>query len=474
MVMTGTQVGERILWVAHDSAPTCVSRTPLANVRQTKKGGYMKSKLFITLICSMLIVPLVSAQPKVKFGGLFYVYSFFWMNRDFDSDTEDGDQHFYMHGDIYAHADFGKGVSAKVAVGDWGPFGRHPITYEGSEGEDEWGGGHLLEAYITAANLFETPIGMQVGKQHVLYGDGMVAFDGGEDGITGLKLFYTAPMFNLDLFHYRLIEGGGTWAIGPSTDTIPDDLDLFGGYATITLAEGNVGISPYFFYRTNSWTYEDDNVYSENPMWLGARAEVTPVGGLHVKGEFAMMSGTCEDMADTSDYKGMAYMGELNYSLEEMNVPLSLGGAYLSFSGDDYDTDDENELYETAINGGYTFGFYKGWPGFGPAHLMLTGAGFACCAPWERFQTNLNVINGHVQYAADPIALRLDFFNYARNWVPDGVESALGNEIAVYFTYNYMDVLTLGATGGYFIPGEHLGEDLDAMIGGYVYMAKGF
>lgn len=470
MVVMDRQVKKKILWFLQCCRRLNLSHTPLVKVLQIKKGGYMKSKVFVTLICTMLIVPLVSAKPEVKFGGLFYVYSFFWMNRDFDGDTDDGDQHFYMHGDIYAHADFGKGVSAKVSVGDWGPFGRHPITYEGYEGVD----GHLLEAYLTAANLFESPIGIQVGKQHVLYGDGMVAFDGGEDGIMGMKLFYNAPMFDLDLFHYRLVEGGGTWAIGPSGDPIPDDLDLFGGYATLKLGEGSVELSPYLFYRTNSWTYEDDNVYSENPMWFGARGEAAPVEGLDVKGEFAMMSGTCEDPFDTSDYKGMAYMGELNYSLEQMDIPLSLGGAYLSFSGDDGDTEDENELYESATNGPYTFGFYKGWPGFGPAHLLLTGAGFACCAPWERFQTNINVINGHLQYAADPVTMRLDFFNYARNWVPEGVESALGNEIAVYFTYNYLDVLTLGATGGYFIPGEHFGEDLDAMLGGYVYLAKGF
>jgi len=72
------------------------------------------------------------------------------------------------------------------------------------------------------------------------------------------------------------------------------------------------------------------------------------------------------------------------------------------------------------------------------------------------------------------VALRVDFFNYARNAVPEGVESAMGNEIGVHMTYNYMDALTFGFAGGYFMPGEYFGEDLDAMLGGYIYMAKGF
>lgn len=445
----------------------------LSSIFIETKGGEMKSKLLLCLISVILIGPLVSAQPQVKFGGLFYVYSFMWQNADFNGDTEDGDQHFYVHGDVWGQADFGKGVSAKVSVGDWGTFGRDPITYAGQEGV----GGHLLEAYLTANNLFETPLGLRVGKEHVLYGDGMVAFDGGEDGIMGVKLFYNTPMFNFDLFDYRLQEGGGTGSIGTGVPA-EDDHDLLGCYATLKLMEGNVGVSPYVFYRTHSWKYEpskDDTVYSDNPMWFGLRSEGTPVKGLSYKGEFTMMGGKCEDIYDTTNYKGMAYMAELNYSLEETGIPLTLGGAYVAFSGDDTSTTEDNELYESATNGPYTFGFYKAWPGFGPAHLLLTGYGFSCLAPWEPMVRNLNVINGHLQYTMDPITARLDFFNYTRNQAEWGnPETDIGNEIGVHLTYNYEDALTFGFAGGYFMPGKYFGEDLDAMLGGYIYLAKGF
>jgi len=248
------------------------------------KGGEMRSKLFIGLICTMLIVPFVNAQPKVKLGGLFYVYSFMWKNADFNGDTDDGDQHFYLHGDLHGTADFGKGISAKVKIGDWGTFGRHSIFGTGPDGlaVPSWYYGwdevgvHIMEAYLMASNLWDSPFGLQVGKQHVLYGDGMVAFDGGEDGFMGGKLFYNHEMFDMDLFWYRLIEGGGTSYIGSGMTNIPDDLDLFGAYGTLKLMEGGIHLSPYWFWRTESWKYAPeakDTVYSDNPMWLGGRVE---------------------------------------------------------------------------------------------------------------------------------------------------------------------------------------------------------
>jgi hypothetical protein len=346
--------------------------------------------------------------------------------------------------------------------------------YYGYVGDDQVGV-HIMEAYIAGHNLFDTPIGFKIGKLHLLYGDGMVAFDGGEDGFMGKKVFYKSPMFDMDVFWYRLIEGGGTAYIGLQIPKpgIPDDLDLLGGYATAKLMEGNLHLSPYLFYRTQTWEGEADSTYTDNPMWFGARLEGTLMEGLHAKGEFTMMSG--ENELWNENYKGMAYMGELNYSLEPMGVPVSFGGAYVSFSGDDTATVEDCEDYESATNGPYTFGFYKGWPGFGPAHTLLTGYGFACCAWWEPMMSNLNVINGHLQYASGPIAIRGDYFMYSRNKAEMGnPETAIGSEIGVHLTYNYMDVLTFGAAGGYFLPGEYFGDDAEAMMGGYCYMAKGF
>ena len=50
----------------------------------------------------------------------------------------------------------------------------------------------------------------------------------------------------------------------------------------------------------------------------------------------------------------------------------------------------------------------------------------------------------------------------------------MGNEIALLLKYNYKDKITIGATGGYWMPGKYFGEDLTNMIGGAVWTAIAF
>ncbi|MDO9575008.1 MAG: hypothetical protein Q7J55_00590 [bacterium] len=421
----------------------------------------MSKKTLVVLISMVFLATLAFAgTPDVSYHGLWYTYSFFWKNADFVDTTSDGDQHYYMHGDISCDADFGAGIGTHVTIGAWGTYGRHAITYAGPEAQGE--GAELMEAYLTASNLFDSPISFRVGKEHVCYGDQV--FDGGEDGFMGAKLSYGSDMLDVDIFSYRLIEGGGTNWIGTVIGTeVPDDWDLHGVWATAKL--GNINLSPYGFYRT---------IDKNSPMWVGVRSDGSLIEGFNYAAEFATMMGKNEDVTPAIDYKGMHYMGRLGYTPPGM--PLTVGGAYVAFSGDD-PTTVENELYESPTWGGYTFGFYKAWPGFGPAHLMRTAYGFALLAPPEEIggptNTNLNVINGNVGYTAGPLALRADFFMYSRNKVAAGAETAMGNEIALMLTYNYKETITFGATGGYWIPGKvFTGED--PMLGGYLWTAMSF
>ena len=173
-----------------------------------------------------------------------------------------------------------------------------------------------------------------------------------------------------------------------------------------------------------------------------------------------------------------ALVGMADYT--PSNSPLSFGGAYVAFSGDKTTTKDDNELYESATNGPFTFGFYKDWPGFGPAHVMTTAYGFAGLDPGNLTMTNLNVLNAHAKFTAGPLAVRLDFYNYSRNWVPTNGHAAMGNEIAGLVTYNYRKTITFGFTGGLWMPGDYwkkdqnLGNNAGNALGGYFYFAKEF
>jgi hypothetical protein len=428
------------------------------------------------VLCVMLAVFVGSlafaAKPEITNNGMFYIYSFFWQNGDFYEDTEDGDQFFYMHADIGIHADFGAGVSSQVTVGGWGTFGVHPITAEGDQGGTPGENVAVREAYIDFANLFDSPLSFRAGKMHVLY-PGQV-FDGGEDGAMGAKFYGSTDVIDYDLSWYRLVENGGCWCAGMGP--VEDDLDLFGAYFTAKFMEGGVRLSPYWFWRTISGTMEIDTLSYEmkdDPMWIGGRLDVGPIAGFSLNGEFTMMMGQSEitDIS-TVDYKGMHYMGKFSYA--PPTLPLMLGGGYYTFTGDDGDTDDENELYESPIWGPYTNDFFNWWPAFGPAHLHKTAYGFNLLAPFDMYATNLVVINGNIGFTQGPLMLRGDFFKYDRHWVMDGMSKDMGMEFSVLTTYTYKKTITVGATGGYWIPGDwqldFYGDDYDdAMLAGWLF-----
>lgn len=439
----------------------------------------MRNKM-LCIALAMVVGSLAFAmKPEITNNGTFYIYSFFWQNGDFNSDIDDyGDQFYYMHADIGIHADFGAGVSSQVTLGGWGTFGKHPITGEGNQGGTPGENVAVREAYVDLAKLFDSPLSFRAGKMHVLY-PGQV-FDGGEDGVMGVKLYGMTEMIDYDLAYYRLIENGGCLCAGMGP--VGDDLDLFAAYFTAKFMEGGIRLSPYWFWRTQSTTVVDTTIeVKDDPMWFGGRLDIGPIAGFSINGEFTMMTGKYEvvDVA-TTDYSGMHYMGKLSYA--PPTLPIMVGGGYYVFTGDEYtmdtlgnlDTGTENEAYESPIWGPYTNDFYKWWPGFGPAHLHKTVFGFNLLAPFDMYSTNLTVINGNIGFQQGPFMLRADVFKYDRNWVPDGTSKDMGMEFALLATYTYKKTITLGATGGYWMPGDwqvdYYGAGYeDPMLGGYLF-----
>lgn len=433
----------------------------------------MRNKVLCVMLAMFVGSLAFAAKPEITNSGTFYIYSFFWQNGDFNSDMDDyGDQFFYMHADVGIHADFGAGISSQVTLGGWGTFGKHPITGEGDQGGTPGENVALREAYLDFARLFDSPISFRAGKMHVNYNG--VAFDGGEDGAMGAKFYGVTDVVDYDLAWYRLVENGGCRCI--AADLPGDDLDLFAAYFTAKFMESAIRLSPYWFWRTQSMfvydTLELPNEVKDDPMWLGGRLDVGPIAGLSLNGEFTMMMGGYEvvDVA-TTDYAGMHYMGKLSYA--PPTLPISLGGGYYVFTGDDGDTG-ENELYESPIWGPYTNDFYKWWPGFGPAHLHKTAFGFNLLAPFDAYSTNLAVINANLGYMKGPLVVRGDFFKYSRNWVATDISKDMGMEFALLTTYTYRKTITLGGTVGYWMPGDWQtdvfgAEYDDAMIGGYLF-----
>ena len=430
----------------------------------------------LAIILSILVLAsfMYAGDPKVEWHGLFYIYNFGHRNTDFTSSTDDGNSYMYMHGDVNASVDFGNGVTAYMVLGAWGQHGMSPY-HGGGLGENIDPRVDIMQAYFTISHLWGSNFSFRVGKERLLYGDGAIMFDGGEDGAAGAKLMYNSDVVDVDLFYYRYAQMGGIMNVGTGLDVYPGNWNLIGIYPTVKLMQGNLKLYPYYVARHVRVAKDTLNM----PMWFGLRLEGTFLGGLNVAAEYTQMGG--KDQTTDLNYKGHHMLLRADYTLP--SSPLTFGLGYVLFSGDKKDTEKDNELYETATQGPYTYGFYKDWPGFGPAHLMTTGWGFAGVNPWSPTMSNMNMMDVNVAYNFGDLAVRGDFFMYNKDQTSDGNNKSMGNEIALMVKYNYKQTITLGLTGGIWMPGdwqkswiEVAGSDAKAesALGGYFWLAKAF
>ena len=428
------------------------------------KKALLVATVALFLVTGSTMLQAEDAGPQITGGVNLYWYSFFWNNTDFNqSDYQvngqtvkgNADKYLYNYGhaSFYLKADWGK-ATAFARFNAWGQYGQHSIFGTPADPPTK-----LAEGYLQMKDLIG-PFSLKVGKIHFAYGEGLVAFDGGEEGNTGLVLTAAKDNFSLDLMYYRIQDNGGWGEMGFSgarNAAALKDFSAWGAYAGFTL--GKVTINPYWFHKS----YGEDK-----PMWVGADVHANLVDGLTIKAEYSKMFG---DNAG-QDYNGYAMVLKGDYT---MPSGLNFGVGYGVESGDNKN-DGKNSTYEALIQNPYTGGFYKGWVGLGPAHLTATPAAFSLQAPFAYMMSNITWMNAHIGTRIKTVTLRLDFYKYDKQKMASGSKD-LGYEIAGLLMTNLKGI-NFGATAGLWTPGDNISKVLglgdDSRIGGYIFFQKNF
>ena len=403
----------------------------------------------------MLELMLLSAID-VKVGGTFYTYMFFWQN-SFVSDASDN--HFYVHGDISTTIKAKDDIVLYTSIGVWGPFGKHPISGAGVEGFRD---AHLLQGYLKVKDFLGLPLSFKLGKQRLLHNNGLVLFDGGEDGVWGLNVSYEKSPLNLQMFAYRLEEGAGTAYIGTGQDdSIKLDMNLYG--LNMNKGLGKVNLDLLIAAREYG---------NQLPIWLYLGSSGNPLEHLNYFAGLAYLTGKMGKDTTVS-----AFAFELGASYDVGFGKLGFGA--IGFSGGEVDTAGGKvvlKTYESALNGPYTYGFYKWWVGLGPAHTLRTPYGFALVGFNSILQNSLNLdlyYSKSLNTSTGPVTLRMDLWKYDKFYVASGSKD-MGFEVSFLLTHTYKETFTYGLSIGYWKPGDALGTNLKDQIGGYVFLYSSF
>ncbi len=419
----------------------------------------MRKVMAIVAVALVLAMPLRAQENNVKVGGLFYLYNFYWNNADFNNATNDHDAHVYMHADVNVTADFGD-ASFFVRLAAAGNFGSHPIY--GVPGDPKVS---VQEGYLKIKKVFDLPVCLQIGKQRIAYDDGLMFFDGGEDGELGAKARVNVGPADINLFGFRLIEEGGMGYIGTGMGAPGVDENMYGFFATLKPVEMlNLDIFGTMVQNFVHWDSTGAPVPAENnnPMWVGFRG----TGNFSLLDyNIAFVKQMGADKSDTANV--INYGGNAIEAIFHATLPfVKVGAGFVQFSGDDSSTDKVNEEFFNPLNGPYAYdGFYDAWVGFGPAFMLNTPYGFDLVGFYP--VSDLRVINANVATqlpVLGGVGVRLDYFKYAHVVANED----LGQEIAVNAGYTLPGDVTLSAGLGYWM------KNNSNMIGTIVALIKGF
>ncbi len=276
-------------------------------------------------------------------------------NKDFDSDSGDNSSHIDTRVRLKFNARVGKSTWAVVELESSGGEGKggsnqyiwgDPDFGTGVKGgyresDSKRGSMDIRQAYV--AHQFHPTgdgkydVGLKVGHMLLALGNGLF-YDHTKYGDDAIILWTDLGKGELAFNYVKMNEGAST--------IINDDANAYSVTLEYPLDNANISADvTYFDDQDFNSAGDTDGLHLWN---LGLRGD-TSLGGITLRGDIELQTGEVENLAasgGTLDYSGYAFLVGADYKVGD--VKLTAEVAY--GSGDDPDTDDDNEAFLTTLN----------------------------------------------------------------------------------------------------------------------------
>ena len=392
-----------------------------------------KFMLIAALVLSMGTMAYAELQSVTTSGSLRI------RGNTYDLDTM-GDMSFVeQRTKLGVTADFTDDVSVFIEVDTYDAWGADFRSFypTGVDMAAPGGDVNMYQAYINAANMYDTDLSLRVGRQELVFGSEFIFGNNDTSSFfTGLsydalRLTYATDTWTLDGVWAKLAEG----AIG---DEFGDgDVDLYTLYASYLGLEDIVIDGYWAFIREENSTPAVGvmggflGVAAESDLHtIGARIAGT-YGAFDFEGEAAFQFGDIETAAGDVDWEGWAIDMELGYTFDASYQPrIFLGFAFLE--GPDSTDAGFNRVFSDVEYSEFL------------ANTDLS---------------NFWMINGGVSMQpteSTELALVISYFQADEDG-PMG-DDDLGVELGLYGTYHYSEDLIFNAGYAHFFGDEALGD----------------
>jgi hypothetical protein len=305
----------------------------------------------------------------------------------------------------------------------------------------------LYQAYMQMNSIGDSNINIRIGRQELAFGNewmlGDNDFYGGlsHDGIRG---WWDFDRGRLDAFWIKADENntgalGGGFLGTPSSGDV--DTDLFGVYyAHPEIGTSMIGFDVYGIGQNTA----ANNATNSDAYWIGTRFHRSPEWGFHFNAEVTYMFGeinlskhTAAADLDIDAFGGEAHFG---YTFDVTGNPDIHGGITYA-SGDDDPTDSDAETFIQPFDtsgGAAPYADNHGRLGFAdvttPSNLIAYQIGYA--GSWEN------------------MAWGIELYTFESESALPGVDDDLGDEIDVWFNYQYSRNLSMQVAYSYVDPGD--------------------
>ena len=458
--------------------------------------------LAIVLVAALVAVPAFASVQNVKVSGSIDSTYLFRDNFDLGLNLIGDEQQslFITQTTVQIDADLTDQVSATIALINERAWN---VPTAATTDID------LNLAYVTLREMLYSPLTVVVGRQAFSYGNSFIIDSAGTNNAapvdSGIALIagdltkQTAQDAIRLIFDYNPLTLEVLYSkLNSRTNTLinddRDDIDLYGVNATYELGdELNTQVEAYFFARIdklNDAAVADASSKSDTVYLPGLRASADVLDGLNIQGEIAWQRGnrvnTASTINDNQQREAMAAQVIGNYqipndvlpdALEEYNPALQY--VYTYVSGDSNPND-------VATAGDSSVGDNT-WTAWDP---MLENQGGGTI-----YSALFNLTNAHI-HAVKLTVNPIEDVTTSVTWTglildkktdsgangtfpliqPDGTniaavafktnEDDIGYEIDWDTTYDYTEDVQIGASFGWFVPGDVFPNGPGAPLGG--------
>ncbi len=335
-------------------------------------------------------------------------------------------------------------------------------------------------ANITLKEMLYSPLTLIIGRQELMYGNGLVVGPGlFQDpdnsieyndlsllhGYDAVRAILDYDPWTMDLLLAKITEADDV--VTGTLESRDSDVDLYGANLGYRFDQYDAEVEGYLFYKRDptyglvvnvSGSTSDQRTFVENEVYtMGLRGSLVPIENLTLSGEVAGQLGEIRSELDgvttgplTKDREALAANVAGKYNFANVRFMPTLGVEYLYLSGEEAGVEGDFDAWDPMYRGKKMSSIRD------YLENLYTTNDPADTSGWTNQHTIKAMGSADLGELVDGLSMNLAYLHYWFDEEPiAGADDNIGDEINMKLTYDYTEDVQFALDGAWFIPGDY-------------------